>query len=275
MKLINLHMHTNVSDGMLTPEETIKVAKKYNCDMISFTEHEIIIPTSKLSDKYNIEIIPGIEINTSYRNLHILGYGIKDIQFINDRLTELKKENEEVCINLIKLLQKKGYNISYEKVKKFTQEQNLNFELLDKRKIAMYLFKNEYTDSYVEVYEKIIGYQTENYIPIKKLSEYDTIKLIENSGGIAVLAHPNTLNLSSHNLKEKVQDLKENGLQGIEVFNNKLSSNQIKEYKKIANSLKLLKTYGSDYHGDNLDNFAISINNNQYKEIKRKILKRK
>lgn len=274
MKIINMHIHTNISDGLLSPEETIKLAKTYNCDMLAFTEHETIISTEKLSKKYDIEIIPGIELNTTHRNLHLLGYGIEDLNLINYYLLNLKKENEIICLKLIRILKEKGYDISYEQVKRFIVNNNLNFDVLDKRKIAKYLFNKGYTNSYIEVYDKIIGFGTENYIPINKIDENEAIKLIENCGGIAVLAHPNTLELSIENLKEKVTSLKKSGLKGIEVFNNKLSYSEIKEYKKIAKELKLLTTYGSDYHGDSLDNFMIEVNNQKYKEIKRKILTR-
>ena len=119
MKNIDLHIHTTISDGNSTPEEVVKLALANNCHEIAITDHDIITDFTSLEEKYDIKIVPGIEFNTAVTNLHLLGYGIKDIDLIRQKMLALRTKNECVCYQVIALMEQSGYDISVDKVKAF------------------------------------------------------------------------------------------------------------------------------------------------------------
>ena len=203
MEKIDLHLHTNLSDGVLSPEEVVKLSIKNNCFKISITDHEMVNDYSDLANKYGISIISGVEFNSSIRNMHILGYGIDNMDIINDRMRELRLMNEDICLRVIELMEKAGYDISLEKIVDYLIKSNLSYEMIDKRKIVKYLIYKGYVDNVLDAYNQLIGFNQEFYVPNYKISPYEIIDLIKESGGISVLAHPNTLNLSLDELYSK------------------------------------------------------------------------
>ena len=76
--IVDFHLHSNCSDGLLSPEELVKESLKNNCSIIALTDHDIVNDYSYMEENYNLPIISGIEFNTSINKLHLLGYGIKN-----------------------------------------------------------------------------------------------------------------------------------------------------------------------------------------------------
>lgn len=259
MDKIDYHTHTNLSDGVLSPEELVIKAKNNGCKSIAITDHDYAANYDDLAEKYNITIIPGIEFNTSIRNMHILGYGMSDIESVNNYLLKVKLENEKICLEVVRLMQESGYEVSIELLFQFLRENNLSTEILDKRKLVKYLIYKGYSSSVIDTYNTLIGYGQKFYVPNVKLSPEDVINLINKSNGVAVLAHPNTLGLEFEELKMKITKLKENGLMGIEIINgcNNLPFSQ--SYSLIADSLSLFKTAGSDFHTPSNENIGIMV----------------
>lgn len=270
MERIDLHLHTNVSDGVLSPEEVIQKAVLNGCSMVSITDHEIINDYSSLAKKYGIEIVPGIEFNTAIRNMHILGYGIKDLERVSKFMLALRLKNEQVCFEVLKLLEQGGIDISLAKLRDFLKRNHYDSEIIDKRKIVKYLIYKGYVSNVLEAYKKLIGVHTEFYVPNYKIEPESLIELVQSSGGIVSLAHPNTLNLSEEKLLEEVIRLKRAGLAGIEVVNKKISMSDTVLYSKIADKLDLIKTIGSDFHDPKNDSLGIEVK----EEIKEEFIKR-
>ena len=156
MEKIDLHIHTNLSDGVLTPEEVVDLALKNGCKKIAITDHDIYNDYTDLSIKKNITIVPGIEFNTSVRNLHILGYNIKRIDLVNDYMRKIRLINEEVCKKVINKLSLDGYDITINKLYEFLIENNLSIDLLDKKKLVKYLIYKGYAETVLDAYNKLI-----------------------------------------------------------------------------------------------------------------------
>ena len=136
---IDLHIHSKNSDGVLSPEEIFQKAKKNNISMISITDHDYIENYSDLASKYDISTVTGIEFNTSYKKMHILGYGIEDIQLVKKIMNELAMYNEDVVLKVIQMLERDGFNISRSKIIAFCKENNMKHEFLDKKILVKYL----------------------------------------------------------------------------------------------------------------------------------------
>lgn len=273
MKKIDMHLHTTFSDGAMDVKEVINEARNNNCSLISITDHEVLNDYSYLNESFkDIDIINGIEFNTSEKGVHILGYKIEDVDYINDFIDNLHKDNEHVSFELIDALKKSGYNISNEQVSEYIKSIGLSYKYLDKRHIVRYLVDNNYTESVYDTYANLIGSGTRLYIPLKKIAIEDIISLIKTHSGIAVLAHPSTMNKSADDLLDTVNKLKMYGLDGLEIFNRKSDKKYIKLYNDIADECDLIKTVGSDFHSFNDDEIGINVDNDFYEKIKIKLM---
>lgn len=271
MNKIDLHIHTNLSDGLLSPEDVVKSAVREGCKMISITDHELLNDYSDLESKYEIKIVSGIEFNTSITNLHLLGYGMSDLQGITDEMTRLRLHNEKVCYEVIQRLKEDGFDISVDKILNYLESIKLSSEILDKRKIVKYLMFKGYSDSIIGTYNTLIGANQKYYVPNKKISPQDIIELVKQCNGITILAHPTTLNLCYDDLVEEIQRLQKSGLSGIEIINGKIKNEIFYKYQKIARELGMLEIVGSDFHQPDIDRIGIEVDDNIYENIERKL----
>ena len=276
MSKIDLHLHTNLSDGLLSPENVIILAKENGCQTIAITDHELCENYELLSQKYDINIISGIEFNTSISNLHLLGYGIIDFDKMNAEMLSLRKLNEVICIEVIERLRKDGIEVSIKQLKDYLDSINLDSQILDKRKLVKYLIHMGYSSTIVETYQKLIGKGQKYYVPNIKLSPKEIIELVKSCGGKTVLAHPNTITKDNKMLLSIVDELKSLGLFGIEVKNDKMKLTQTEFYQIIAHRNELLETFGSDFHNPNTDYVGFKREQEKYKKTHEKlVLKRK
>ena len=253
---IDLHIHTNNSDGSFSPLEIVQLALHSNCRYIAITDHEIMDDYTDIESRYDIKIISGIEINTDICNMHILGYGIKNIDEVNNVMMENRRKNEQVALEVIARMKNDGYDISVEKLIDYLDTYNYKYDYLDKRKIVKYLIYKEYANNVIDAYNRLIGRGQLYYVPNEKITVNASIDLIKKTGGVAVLAHPDTLRYSLSKLYQEINRLKRNGLEGIEVINGKMTNENTCYYQEIAYELDLLMTVGSDFH-DNNDKIGI------------------
>lgn len=212
---------------------------------------------------------------TSISNLHLLGYAVKNFELVDEVMQDLRMKNERVCLEVIELLRKDGFVISVELIKKYLQEINLDYTMLDKRKLVKYLMYMGYSNSIVETYNTLIGKKQKYYIPNEKLSPEEIINLVDKSCGYTVLAHPNTVTSDKDILVRILNKLKEIGLFGIEVVNDKMGLCETEYYQGLARKYNLLETYGSDFHNPDTDYIGIEINQNNCEKIRESMVLRR
>lgn len=261
--LVDLHIHSNNSDGSLSPEEIFKISSKMGLNLMSITDHDYISNYSYLSNKYGVMTVTGIEFNTSHKKLHILGYDIKDIYTVNKIMNELSKYNEGICFKVIDLLSENGFNISVNKVLDFCKKNNINQNVINKKIIVKYLISMGYASSVKDAYDSLIGRDAEFYVPIHKLEPKEVIELINNTGGVSVWAHPSNMQLI---IKDNLLEiLTSYGLNGIEITKKDFEiSNSMCEL--IASINNLITTYGSDFHGYD-DEIGLKISDEKGKKL--------
>lgn len=260
MSKIDLHFHSIYSDGIYYPLELIKKLKKNKIKIASLTDHNNIKGTEefiKLGKKRGIKAISGVEVYTNFygKSLHILGYNfdIKD-KHLNNFLKETQEEKKEVVRESIKELQKRGWRIEEKDVFSFPSSYYGLFHLakaLEKNKENLIKIKKDLDNKIILVDEIISNYlllEEKNICPEVEKDTEKVIRLIKNAGGKTVLAHPGQ-NLSQ-NQKQIVFDLKNKGLDGIEVLSSHHSWNKVVFWQKIAQEANLIMTGGSDFHGD-------------------------
>lgn len=298
MEKIDLHIHTRFSDGNYDLIELIDLIKKADLKKVAITDHDTISKLNFAKDLFaqnKIELIPGIEFNTSTKNMHILGYGITDFDKVEDTINNMKYSNLDSCYNVITLLKKEGIDIDVGKVTKFIEKEDrerftlylnelntlktkditilkslqLN-SIIDKRVIVKYLLSKGYVSNVLEAYDKYMGVGKSCYSPIHKFSPYDVIKLIQDTGGVAVLAHPLSLGLDDKKMEETIKLLKEYGLDGIEIYGTKMKQEKERFFDSLTEKYDLLKTAGSDFH-TNQEKLGVTCHEDVWKNLVKKI----
>lgn len=249
--MVDLHIHTSNSDGEFKTEEILEILKKLGVNFFSITDHDNINSCKEMEKiviPENMKYIPGVEFSskTEKLNLHILGYNIdynneniiKECETIRCR----KVEKITTIINFIKDYY--GIEITDEEEKTILGKQGT----IGRMDICKLLIKKGY-GTRKEIYNK---YLTNTPYALTHRSNIETItKIIHDSNGIAVIAHPKKIekefNISLSNI---IEELIEKGIDGIEAYNSVHTLKDIKRYLMIAKKYNLLITGGSDFHGN-------------------------
>lgn len=249
MKLIDLHVHTNFSDGMFSPEEAVKYAHQVGLSAIAITDHDTtdgVKPAQEAAKEYGIEIIPGIELSSYLSEflvdeIHILGYFIEwENDKFQEKLSLLKAKRVERAKQIIKKLAYLGVKINEERL----------FQLADRSTIgrlhfAQIMVEDGYVFSIRDAFYNYLGEGRPAFVPKMYLTPQETIKIILDVKGIPVLAHPNIQEIDEKVIKE----LTSQGLKGIEIFCSKLDEETAGYFQNLAKQSNLLVTGGSDCHG--------------------------
>lgn len=258
-KYIDLHTHTNYSDGELSPEELIKLAISNNIGTISITDHDTIngIKTVDKNASYitesGIQIINGIELSVKRDagRMHILGYGIDlENEALNQKMSFLRDNSVNSVLSIMEQIKRDyGIRFTYEDIKNLI---NANHNL-GRPDLAKLCIKYGYATSVSEAFDKyLIDAYNKTRTSRKGLTYQECIELIKNSGGKVILAHPKSLELSELDFLKLLREMISNGLDGIEVYHSSHSQEEIKYYKNIADKYNLLISGGSDFHGESV-----------------------
>ena len=187
--MIDLHTHSNLSDGTLSPNDLILYAKRRGIDTLAISDHETISnfkKYSKFAEKNGVKMIPAVEINAGdFKNFHLVAYGVQDLETLENIFNKIKIENVKVCSKVLERLKTDyGIELSESEVLKFSAS-----GILDKRAIAKALIDKGFAPDTKSVYDNYIGQGAKSYVPIKKLFAKDIIKTVHELGGIVVWAH--------------------------------------------------------------------------------------
>jgi len=248
-KTIDLHTHSTASDGTLTPRELVRYAKDSGLSAIALTDHDTIAGIGDALDEarsIGFEVVPGIEISVDYETeMHILGYfSGKDYLNIEPALDALRRSREERNPKILRKLNKLGFDISLEEVKKEAQG-----EIVARPHIASILFKKGYVENMREAFDKYLSMGKPAYYRREKLTPEEGLGIISDAGGIPVLAHPIYLYLDYNHLNSLLYELKNAGLVGIEAYYVNNSEEDTQKFLELAEKHELLVTGGSDFHG--------------------------
>ena len=252
MGIIDLHLHTNNSDGEYSPSKIVDLAAEAQLILMSITDHDTvngIKEGAEAASSKNIDFIPGIEISTrSATEQHILGYYIdienEQLKKMCNYFLELRQERME---SILKFLVAQGVPLSREQVKEMAPG-----EYVGRPHIAAAMIKAGYVGDTQEAFSRYLA--SEDYFKIErpKPSVEEGIETIRAAGGVAVLAHPHSLRMNGKNLDRTIAKLKEIGLEGLECLYGAYDPDHSKVYKRLAEKYDLVMTGGSDYHGENV-----------------------
>lgn len=251
-KYIDLHVHSNESDGTLAPQEVIHLAKSKNLSAIALTDHDTIsgLPAARTAaDELNIELVPGIELSTDYNGteVHILGYYINDKNpaFLQ-KLSEFRNGRDNRNKEMVAKLQKEGFAISYNSL-----VESFPNSVLTRAHFARYLYDNGLVKDMDVVFQKYIGNGCRCYVPREKITPFEAIDLIHTGGGFAYFAHPVLCHMNYDRLDFFIKSMKEHGLTGIEAVYSTYFPGDERNMRRFAEKYNLLISGGSDFHGSN------------------------
>lgn len=250
MNIVDLHVHSNKSDGSYTPTELVNYAIEKGLSAFALTDHDTtdgIEEALKAAEGKNIEVIPGIEFSTEYegQDIHIVGLYIdyksdffkrRLINFVNGRIIR----NKEMCRRLTEY----GIPVTYEDL---TNE--FPGCVITRSHYAKYMLNHGYTKSMKEAFDRYIGDHCPCFVPRKKITPMRAVEIILKAGGFPVLAHPLLYHMSSSRLDKLVASLKEMGLQGLEAIYCTYSPSEEREMRTLAAKYDLCVSGGSDFHG--------------------------
>jgi 3',5'-nucleoside bisphosphate phosphatase len=249
MKTADLHMHTNHSDGTLSPVELARLAKEQGLDAVALTDHDTVTGLAELVAEVNqlgIEAIPGVELSAKFSpgTLHILGYGFDPEGPIQQKLEQFQKARAERNPQILAKLAQLGMPLTLDEVKALSGAKNQ----IGRPHIAKALEAKGYA-TYEEAFDKYLTKGGPAYISKAGWSAQECIDLIHESGGVAVIAHPIQMKLQGPAFREKIKELKDMGMDGLEVVHPDHSPEDQKMFAAIADEMGLLPTGGSDFHG--------------------------
>ncbi len=243
----DLHIHSTASDGRLTPAEVVKEAARRGLKFMSLTDHDTVDGIAEalaaVQSFPGLKLIPGIEISTDIPQgeAHVLGYFIdyasrqlleKLEQFRNSRLNRAR--------GMVVKLDKLGVHLDWQRI-----EQIAGSSVMGRPHIARAMLEKGYIDSFKQAFTDYIGHDGPAYVERDKLTPAEAVALIIKARGVAVLAHPFTVNEP----EALIIELKAAGLAGIETYYNNYTAEDISRLLTIAKKHNLIATGGSDYHG--------------------------
>ena len=257
-KYIDLHVHTNYSDGFDSIKEVLRKAKENNVGYISLVEHYNVSSYNEACQLAgdDIIVIPGIELGADMSKYfvpgqknkhicHLLGYYVsKDICKLLDKY---ELDRYECVTNTISLLNSQGIKIDLADVIANARDK----KSIGRFDIALTLKALGYSKTATEAYGEYLDHNGESYVQRKKLEPEDLVRAIRKYGGVPVLAHPKSLRLPKEELDVFIEKLVKAGLCGIEVYNPNNSEAKRKELLEYCEKYDLIPTCGSDYHGGN------------------------
>jgi predicted metal-dependent phosphoesterase TrpH len=247
---IDLHLHTNHSDGTWSPQEMVQYAIKSRMRCIAVTDHDTIsgISEAEAAAGGRLEIIHGVEINTNAesgqkkkQDVHILGYFIdKTNTFLLDLLERQRNARLEHVETVIRRLNLAGVPLSLEGIREFTEDGPIGKAHITKAIVAA-----GGADNIKDAYDKFMSKSSAFYVPRQSARPQQAIEAIRAAGGIASLAHPGNGEQAINTLNDLMKD----GLEAVEVYHRLHSVQTVQRLIRFANKHGLLVTGGSDCHG--------------------------
>lgn len=270
ISLIDLHTHTRYSDGGLTPTQLVERAKKIGLKAIAVTDHDSVsgIPEAlQAGVKLGVEVVPGIELTAhegTDSEFHFLGYFIDYTKAeLLDRLKFYQDERTTSAQKSVSKLRELGFKLTWEQVDSLAEgvviKPHIAFAVISNKENENKLYDDfgglPTTGAFIQKY---LIPQAPAYFERQAATPKEAIDLIHATGGVAIMAHPcwDSVKLVEDRYifdDDKIMRLKSLGMDGIEVFAHRdeegITKLCIDHFLKVAQTLNLKITGGSDFHG--------------------------
>ncbi|SYZ73110.1 PHP protein [Candidatus Zixiibacteriota bacterium] len=242
---IDLHIHTNYSDGVDSPAEILKIVRRKGLAAIAICDHDNLqgyLEAKGLLEEGDPELVPAVELSAGGKDddIHILGYGFDpESSYINEALAEMRRKRNRRGRKMLLKLKEMGFDIPYDVVREIAGK-----SAIARPHVADALLKLGFIKRYETAFGKYIGHDGPAYVAKENITPKGAIDLIHRAGGLAILAHPGIGGADKY-----IEDFIELGLDGIEVYHPQHNRRLRDRYTEIAAKNHIIATGGSDYHG--------------------------
>lgn len=243
MPVIDLHTHSDYSDGTSSPQEVVYSALKSGVQIYALTDHDTtdgVSVAEQACREHNILFTPGVEVSTrDHDHLHFTGYNL-DISHPGFQafLAENRRKRRTRIQKIIRQINQAGINLTEEDV--FSRAPNT----VSRAHVADALKAKKYAQTRQDAFRKYLVPGQVGYVPSAGVSAIEAIQHIKKAGGIAVIAHPG-LTIGHWDFPAWT----EAGLDGIEIFYPGHTYSLKQDLLALARKYGLIATAGSDYHG--------------------------
>lgn len=256
--MIDLHSHSNISDGLLSPSELVAHAASSGVHMLALTDHDDIggLAEAQLAAAHHgIKLVNGVEISVTWkkRTLHIVGLNVNpDDAALKDALSTVREGRLERARQMAQDLEKSGIHGSFEAASSYAQQ-----SILTRMHFARFLVERGFAKDSKAVFKKYLVKGKPGYVNHEWMGLKSALDLIIGSGGVAVLAHPGRYEIRRTNMLLLLEEFRALGGTAIEVVTGSHTAAQYVEYAKYAQLFGLKASQGSDYHGKGISFMAM------------------
>ena len=251
--MIDLHTHSTFSDGENTPTQLIEMAHNIGLTAIALTDHDVVsgcVELQSAAQKYpDLLAINGCEFKVDHpATMEIIALNIQNLAPYLERQNHLIQARKKACMQRLEKLNKLGYHIKWEDVA--FDKNNQPRKNFAKPHIVEFLLSSGQIKDRSFAYNQLLDKGCPAYVELNAPSPEETIDFIRQTGAVSVLAHPCLIRLKGQDLYNEVSRLQKCGFQGIEVHHSDMTKEQMEEYCQMADALGLLRSGGSDFHGE-------------------------
>jgi predicted metal-dependent phosphoesterase TrpH len=247
--MIDLHMHTNASDGRSTPEELVRRASEVGIRTLSVTDHDTMasVPAAaRAAAAAGMELVPGIEMTAVYagRDVHVLGYYVDaNARELREHTDTQRTSRVQRAREIAERLAALGAPIDIDGL--VARAPAGDAKSLARPQIARALVEAGHVASVQDAFDRFLAEGRPAYLPNAGKSPEDVVGIIVRAGGIASLAHPGAMDQD-----ELIPTLAQVGLAAIEVYHCAHDETARQRYQDLARRHGLAVSGGSDYHGE-------------------------
>lgn len=248
--LIDLHCHSTVSDGLLSPQDLVAYAAKQGVKVLALTDHDDVagLEAARIAAKaHGIQFVNGVEISVTWkkRTLHIVGLKVDAENVALKAAFEAVRKGRDLRAQEMGAdLTRVGIHGAYEGAKALAGK-----SIITRTHFARFLVEHGHAKDNKAVFKKYLVKGKPGYKDYEWMSLEQAVKLIKDSGGISVIAHPGRYDLGSINMLLLMHQFKTLGGVAIEVVTGSHTPPQYQQFAKIAHRFGLKSSLGSDYHG--------------------------
>jgi len=252
--MIDLHTHTNESDGTYTPLELVDRALAIGLEALGISDHDTFAGYDQAVEParaYGLDLVCGIELSVRMtarsRSIHVLAYFLHEPpsaefrEWVNGLLETRRERNRR----LVAKLQSMGVPIELSEVERIGRT------LTGRPHFARVLIQKGFATDYDDAFRRYFGESGPAFVERQGPTIAEATAKVSAAGGLAVLAHPIRLGIHDAAAEDAlIQELREGGLRGIEVYHSDHGPTDVLRYAAIAKKYDLAVTGGSDFHGD-------------------------
>lgn len=248
--MIDLHCHSTISDGKLSPQQVVQLAAQNGCTMLALTDHDHTGGLAEARDEaavHGIQFINGVEISVSwrYRTIHIVGLNFDDENDILQTLLARVRQGRIARLQAIAdKLTKQGIQGAFEGAMALAS----NHEMVSRTHLADFLIQQGYVRNKQQAFKKYLGEGKSASVRHEWANLSETIEAIHHAGGIAVIAHPMRYDLSATARRALFSEFAQLGGQAMEVHSGNSNLAERQSYTMLANRHQLWASVGSDFH---------------------------